>query len=135
MKTKKHRWIGTILVVGILLAAVGAAVGVGAAQVTRSVSSSLDLTSSVVVLSSGDLELWQDVERTKKVTSLEFQGLQLQAPLRSLVLTEVVFIENRSTGDLEIIEPCRDVDSDDSPPVLIGSMEAALHDLRGRRLG
>ena len=131
---KKYRSIAVIGGVSIVLVVLGL-VAAQVATVERTVESSLNLTSSVQVLSSGDLGLWHDVNGTDEVPSLQFEGLLLQAPLIPRVNLEVVFIENLSTGDLELIEPCRDVYHLVNSGDKIGSMDAQLLDLSGFHLG
>ena len=99
----------------------------------QSSASTLNLTSELVI-SSGDLRLWHDLERTKEATSLEFDALEIQPPLRSLTFTRTIaYIENLSTADLFLVKPCGDVES----PVgtKIGTMDAVVHNLFGKRLG
>ncbi len=122
-----------LLAAGILLAAAAVALALSLVQVSRSVASNLNLTSTVQVLSSGDMGLWRDINRTEELTSLDFKGVLLQPPMIPRVQTEVVFIENLSTGDLELVEPCRNVES--PPGTKIGSMNARISDLRGSHLG
>ena len=122
-----------MLAAAILLAVGGAVIGTMVARVGQSSASTMNLTSELVI-SSGDLRLWHDFEKTKEATSLEFDALEIQPPLRSLTFTRTIaFVENLSTADLFLVKPCGDVES----PVgtKIGSMDAVVHNLFGKRLG
>ena len=127
MKMTKHRGTAFILGIGVFLAAFGMALGVTVFQVSREVPSTLGIRSAVVI--SGDnLALWHDQGKTKPVTSLEFVALQLQPPLKAIDRPGVlIYIQNKSSGDLTLIEPCRDVES--PPGTVLGSMDASLHDI------
>ena len=118
-----------------LLAALGLVVGVVVSMIDRSAADSLTLKSFVLQASGDHLGLWHDQARTQPVTSLEFRQLQVQPPLRPLgpSPTATVFIENLTTGDLYLVQPCGDIES--PPGTKIGTMDAAVHTLGGDLLG
>ena len=89
---------------------------------------------SSAVLASGDLGLWHDQAKTEPVTSLQFEGIALQPPLRSIVTPVEVFVENPSTADLFLVKSCGPI-MDITTAALIGTMDAEVHNLDGKRLG
>ena len=117
----------------VSLAALGVALGVTLGRVGQSAAGTLTLTSSAV-LSTGDLGLWHDRGKSNAVTFLHFEAIALQPPLRSIVIPVEVFVENLSTADRFLVKPCGAlVDSATSTP--IGTMDAVVRDLGGKRLG
>ena len=130
---RTYRSIFLILITGVFLATLGVALGVTLGRVGQSAAGTLTLRSSAV-LSSGDLGLWHDRGKTNVVTSLQFEGISVQPPLRSIVTPVEVFVENLSTSDLFLVKPCGDI-FDSTTAALIGTMDADVHDLGGKRLG
>ena len=129
----KIRWTGLVLVAIVSLAALGVALGVNLGRVGQSAAGTLTLTSSAV-LSTGDLGLWHDRGKTNPVTSLHFDAIALQPPLRSIVTPVEVFVENLSTADRFLVKPCGALVGS-ATAALIGTMDAVVHDLGGKRLG
>ena len=127
------RWAGLILVVAVSLAALGVALGIIAGRAGRSEASTLSLVSSIA-LSTGDLELWHDEAKTKPVTSLQFSGVSAKAPIRPWVEIETVFIHNLTTADLFLVHPCGGL-VDSVSTTAIGTIDAAVHDLKGNFMG
>ena len=127
------RQTGTMLVIVVALAALGIALGVVLGRASRSEAGTLTLRSSAV-LASGDLGLWHDRLKTNAVTSLQFEGIGVQPPLRSIVTPVEVFVENLSTSDLFLVKPCGDI-FDSATAALIGTMDAEVRGLDGKRLG
>ncbi len=127
------RQTGSLLVIVVALAALGVALGVFLGRTNRSEAGSLTLKSSAV-LASGDLGLWHNQAKTNAVTSLQFEGIALQPPLRSIVTPVEVFVENPSTADLFLVKPCGPI-MDITTAALIGTMDAEVHNLDGKRMG
>ena len=75
----KVRSIGLALGITASLVALGIALGVIVTRVNQSAASTLTLSSSAV-LSSADLAIWEDDRKTKRVTSLKFEGVLVQPP-------------------------------------------------------
>lgn len=122
-------WLGLVLGTSIILASVGAAVGLGLSLRGQSAADSVTLQSQALVIS-GDLKLWSDVNRTSEVTSLRYEFQVTQPPLRALTIPlgiQEIFIENMSPVDLWLRRPCGDVES--SPGVKIGFMDARVYAL------
>ena len=119
--------------VAVSLAALGVALGIIAGRAGRSEASTLSLVSSIA-LSTGDLELWHDEAKTKPVTSLQFSGVSAKAPIRPWVEIETVFIHNLTTADLFLVHPCGGL-VDSVSTTAIGTMDAAVHDLKGNFMG
>ena len=126
-------WSG--LLVLAMLAALGLALSIIVARINRSSADTLTLKSSVLQASGDKLGLWQDQAKTQPVTSLEFRKLQVQPPLRPLGPgpQATVFIENMTTGDLYLVQPCGDVES--PPGTRIGTMDTEVRTLGGDVFG
>ena len=129
----KIRWTGLVLVAIVSLAALGVTLGVTLGRVGQSAAGTLTLKSSAV-LSTGDLGLWHDQAKTNAVTSLHFEAIALQPPLRSIVTPVEVFVENLSNSDRFLVKPCGAI-FDSTTAALIGTMDAQVHNLDGKRLG
>ena len=71
--------IGLALGITASLVALGIALGVIVTRVNQSAASTLTLSSSAV-LSSADLAVWEDQQKTKPVTSLKFEAILLHPP-------------------------------------------------------
>ena len=123
-------WLSLVLGTTIILVSVGAAVVLGLTLRGQSDADSVTLQSQALV-TSGDLKLWSDRNRTSEVTSLRFELPPVtQPPLRLLTVPLVIqelFIENISTVDLWLRRPCGDVES--SPGVKIGTMDVRVYEL------
>ena len=130
----KVRSIGLALGITASLVALGIALGVIVTRVNQSAASTLTLSSSAV-LSSADLAIWEDDRKTKPVTSLKFEGVLVQPPLRSLGMPKAtVFIQNLSTSDdLYLIKPCQKVDT--SSGTQVGTMDSIVFNLNKKKLG
>ena len=125
MKMNRYRLIGLILGVGVFLAAFGVTLALTVFQVSREIPSKLELRSAAVI-SGENLGLWHDREKTKPVTFLNYVGVTLEQPLEGAFDPKaVVYVENLSTMELTVLEPCSDVESDGT---LIGHMEADLNE-------
>ena len=86
----KVRSIGLALGITASLVALGIALGVIVTRVNQSAASTLTLSSSAV-LSSADLAIWEDDRKTKRVTSLKFEGVLVQPPPDPLVCPKLQF--------------------------------------------
>ena len=115
MRMSRARWLGLFLGVVAFVAAFGVALAV-VVQVSREVPSTVSL-GTAVVLPDENLALWHDAERTQPVTSLEFNGVQLQPPLDGFSPPESprvdIYIENLSDIELSLIAPCDSVHTPD----------------------
>ena len=128
--------VGLSLLAAVLLAASGIILASIVARVNQSAADTLDLRSSVLQASGDQLGLWHDEAKTDPVTSLEFSKLQLQPPLRTIgpdMPKATVFVENKTTGDLYLVQPCGAIES--PPGTVIGTMDAVVHTLGGDVLG
>lgn len=132
---RKLRWIGVSLVM-VLLVAAGVALGVTLGRVDESAASTLTLRSSVAVPSGDSIVVWQDQGRSAQVTTLKFLGGVPQPPLRPkpFVGPVTVFIENFSTSDLVVRQPCGPV-KETSSHTRIGAIDAVVYALDGTKLG
>ena len=130
------RWLGFSIGTVVLLAVLGVALALIVAQVSRSIADTLTLRSSVLQASGDQLGLWLNEAKTEPVTSLQFRKLQIQPPLRSIGPDKslaTVFVENKTTGDLYLVEPCGAVES--PPGTVIGTMDAVIHTLGDTLVG
>ena len=130
------RWVGFSLVAAVLLVVLGVALAVVVARVNQSVADTLTLRSSVLQASGDQLGLWNDQDKTEPVAALRFRKLRIQPPLRSIgpdMPRATVFVENTTTGDLYLVQPCGDIES--PPGTVIGTMDAVVHTLGGDLLG
>ena len=103
------RWAGFSLGSAVLLAILGIFLANILARVNQSVADTMTLRSSVLQASGDQLELWHDRAKTNPVTSLSFQHLRIQPPLRSIgpdMPQATIFVENVTTGDLYLVGPC-----------------------------
>ena len=128
MKLTQYQWAALILGVSVFLGTFGVALAATVAQVTREVPSHLSF--ATVVVGEGTLGLYHDREATQAVTSLQFEGLDLQPPMRSLVRSENIYLKNESAIELTLIEPCRNVfDQDDESGQRLGHQDVLIRDI------
>ena len=130
------RWAGFSLGAAVLLAFLGIALATILARVNQSAADTLTLRSSVLQATGDQLGLWNDQAKTNPVTSLSFKHLRIQPPLRSIgpeLPQATIFVENLTTGDLYLVQPCGPVES--PPGTVIGTMDATVHILAGDLLG
>ena len=130
------RWLSFSLGAVVLLVTLGVVLASLVAKVNQFSADAVTLRSSVLQVSGDQLGLWNDQDKTDPVTSLQFKKLQIQPPLRSIgpdMSLATVFVENKTTGDLYLTQPCANVES--PPGTVIGTMDAVVHNLAGDLMG